>query len=329
MATTTTARKKQVTTGAKTSSRSNEIIAVILLAAAVLVFLCLVSYNPMDPTFNTESSQKVQNWIGVTGANFAEFLISIVGLTAYLLPALIVLMAWRVFRAKDLRLSLTQLFGYFLFVASVSSLAALFGFQGGILGAFFYKIFFSLLGNIGTTILLLSLAAISTLLITSLSLSSIFGNFGIHFNEWLTKRRARSAERKAQIIEDEPSEMPVAKVTGKGKPTISAGDIVPASVETKNVKIRDTVSALFEDLKKSSAENQAEKSEEKPQIIDESEIAWEEIARPKSAAEEVIPTISASEETFEESEPQIVQTENRRVDLVAESEKIPITPIQQ
>ena len=73
MATTSTARKKQIKT-VKTNSRSNEIIAVILLAAAVLVFLCLVSYNPMDPTFNTESSQKVQNWIGVVGANFAEFL---------------------------------------------------------------------------------------------------------------------------------------------------------------------------------------------------------------------------------------------------------------
>ncbi len=88
----TAARKKQIT--AKNNSRSNEIIAVILLALAVLVFLCLVSYNPMDPTFNTASSQKVQNWIGVVGANFAEFLISIVGLTAYLLPALIVLMVF-------------------------------------------------------------------------------------------------------------------------------------------------------------------------------------------------------------------------------------------
>ena len=73
---TTTARKRQTTAAAtKNNSRSNEIIAVILLALAVLVFLCLVSYNPMDPTFNTASSQKVQNWIGVAGANFAEFLI--------------------------------------------------------------------------------------------------------------------------------------------------------------------------------------------------------------------------------------------------------------
>src|SRR5687767_5691800 len=120
MQTTRTPKRKPVAR-TKTDSRSNEIIAVILLALAVLVFLCLVSYSPMDPTFNTASSQKVQNWIGVAGANFAEFLISIVGLTAYLLPALIVLMAWRVFRAKDLQLSLPQIFGYLLFVISISS----------------------------------------------------------------------------------------------------------------------------------------------------------------------------------------------------------------
>jgi S-DNA-T family DNA segregation ATPase FtsK/SpoIIIE len=284
----------------------------------------------MDPTFNTASSQKVQNWIGVAGANFAEFLISIIGLTAYLLPALIVLMAWRVFRAKDLQLSLTQIFGYFLFVASVSSLAALFNFQGGILGVFFQKIFFSFLGNIGTTILLLALTAISFLLITSLSLSSIFGsfgmafeNFGIHFNEWLTKRRERSAERKSQIIEKAVN--PPTVKTDKSKPTISTGDSIPATVETKNVKIRDTVSALFEDLK-NAPEKTEESSEEKPQIV-EDEIAWEEIAR-NEPEEEIVPTISASEEVFEETEKPVFETENKPVDLVAESEKIPITPVQ-
>ncbi len=320
---TTAARKKQFT--AKTNSRSNEIIAVILLALAVLVFLCLVSYNPMDPTFNTVSSQKVQNWIGVVGANFAEFLVSIVGLTAYLLPALIVLMAWRVFRAKDLQLSLTQILGYFLFVASVSSLAALFGFQGGILGVFFQQIFFSLLGKIGTTILLSAFFLTSILLITSLSLSMFFGsfgmafeNFGIHFNEWLTKRRERSAERKAQVIEktDKMPE-PQAVKTDKAKPTISLGDIVPAATETKKVKIRETVAALFEDLKKT-----PEKTEEKPEIIE------EEIVLELPEEEAIIPTISASEENFEEHE-QLFEIENERVDLIAESEKIPITPIQQ
>jgi S-DNA-T family DNA segregation ATPase FtsK/SpoIIIE len=332
MATTSTARKKQTTT-AKPNSRSNEIIAVILLAAAVLVFLCLVSYNPMDPTFNTASSQKVQNWIGVVGANFAEFLVSIVGLTAYLLPALIVLMAWRVFRAKDLKLSLVQILGYFLFVASVSSLAALFNFQGGILGVFFQKIFFALLGKIGTTILLLALTAISALLITSLSLSSIFGgfgmafeNFGIRLTEWLTKRRERSAERKAQIFEKE-DKVPQAVKTDKAKPTISTGDGIPTVAEKKNVKIRDTVSALFEDLKKA-PEKTEEKKEETPQTVEGEGIVWEEIARNEPLEEITVPTISASEKVFEEAESEPFETQNQFVDLVAESEKIPITPVQ-
>ncbi len=321
MATTVT-RKRQ--TSVKNNSRSNEIIAVVLLALAVLVFLCLVSYNPMDPTFNTVSSQKIQNWIGVVGANFAEFLISIVGLTAYLLPALIVLMAWRVFRAKDLQLSLTQLFGYFLFIASASSFAALFGFQGGILGVFFQKIFFGLLGMIGTTILLSVFIITSLLLITSLSLASIFGsfgmafeNFGIHFNEWLTKKRANRAERVTETIEQK-DKLPEAKTVkaDKTKPTISLGDVVSAT-ETKNVKIRETVSALFEDLKKS-----PEKQEEKPQIIE------EEIALELPAEEEIIPTISASEEPLKIPE-RPERPENPFFDLVAESQKIPITPIQQ
>ena len=77
-----------------------------------------------------------------------------------------------IFRAKDLQLSLTQLFGYFLFIASASSLAALFGFQGGILGVFFKQIFFSLLGTIGTTVLLLAFLTVAIILITSFKLKT-------------------------------------------------------------------------------------------------------------------------------------------------------------
>lgn len=341
MATTTTARKKQIAT-TKNNSRSNEIIAVILLALAILVFLCLVSYSPADWSLNSTGTevQKRQNWIGAFGAISADLLFQSIGLTAYLLPALIVLMAWRVFRAKDLQLSLTQIFGYFLFVTSVSSLAALFKFEGGIWGAFFQQIFSGLLGNIGTTILLISLTAISVLLITSLSLSSIFGsfgmafeNFGIRVTEWLTKRRARSAERKANAVEQAETieDLPPVKAD-KAKPTISLGDIVPAKNEAKNVKIRDTVSALFEDLKKAPPEKAEEKKEEAPAFSGEAdEIDWEEIARDEPVEEHVKPTISGTEKVFEEPDlpPFEIQTQlNKPVDLIAESEKIPITPVQ-
>ena len=165
-----TLEEKQITS--KVRSRWSETIVFFLLASAVLGFLCLVSYNPMDPTFNTVSSQKIQNWIGGIGANFAEFLISIFGLTAYLFPALIVLIAWNVFRRNRLQISLRQVLGYFFFIGSVSSFAALFGFHGGILGVFSKQIFFSLLGTIGTTVLLLAFLTVAIILITSFKLKT-------------------------------------------------------------------------------------------------------------------------------------------------------------
>src|SRR5262245_37701826 len=70
-------------------SRVNEVVAIALLAFAVLTFLCLISYDPGDPTFNSATSQKTRNWIGIVGANYAEFLVSMCGVVAYLIPALL------------------------------------------------------------------------------------------------------------------------------------------------------------------------------------------------------------------------------------------------
>jgi len=329
---TTAARKKQLKP-VNSDSRANEVIAVIFLALAVLVFLAVFTYSPDDISRNGTgfTSDKRQNWIGWIGAISADWIFQFIGLVIYIVPVLLAIMAWRIFKSKKLQLSLGQVLGYSLLVISASGLFRLFNFEGGMIGKFFAEtVLTAMIGKIGTGIVLSTICLASLLIITSLSLSSIFGsfgmafeNFGIHFNEWLTKRRERSAERKAQVIEQTdktPEPQPVK--TEKAKPTISLGDIVPATTETKKVKIRDTVSALFEDLKKS-----PETTEEKPQVV-EKEIAWDEIAR-KEPVEETIPTISASEEIFEEPEIEIFETENKRVDLVAESEKIPITPIQQ
>ena len=123
--------------GAKSNhSRANEILAVVLLAFSVLVFLCLVSFNQSDPTFNTASSQKVQNWIGVVGANFAELLMTVVGITSYLLPALMALIAWRVFQSESLRPRISRTVGFVLFVLAISGIASLVGWQGGLIAHF-------------------------------------------------------------------------------------------------------------------------------------------------------------------------------------------------
>jgi S-DNA-T family DNA segregation ATPase FtsK/SpoIIIE len=183
-------------------SRLNEIISVVLLAISVLIFLCLISYNPSDPTFNTASSQKVQNWIGVVGANFAEVLFSAVGLVAYIFPALLALIAWRVFQSESLRPRISQIIGFSLFVASVTALSSLVGWHGGMLGALITTYSVRLLSTVGATVLLLALATTSVLLITNFTLTWAFAhfevgweNFKIHLAEWKAKRREARAEQ--------------------------------------------------------------------------------------------------------------------------------------
>ena len=256
----------------KTDSLGNEIIAIIFLALAVLVFLCLISHSQNDPSIITASSQKTQNWIGMVGANIAAFLISFVGRMAYFLPAMLALIAWRFFRAESLTFSFSRIIGYFLFVVTGASLLTLFGFYGGIIGAFFEQLFASFLGTIGAGILLFAFLATAFILITNLSILSFFGDFGwawenfrIRFNEWRGKRletvetNNKEAQERADKRRDSRQEVPAEKEVKEEKPkkilkeempTISLGDIpakdeLPIIAEEKRETVTKKVSDIF------------------------------------------------------------------------------------
>lgn len=231
--------KKRVI-GKKPTSRTNEVLAVALLAFAVLVFLCLISFNQSDPTFNTVSSQKVQNWIGVVGANFAELLMSVVGITAYLLPALLGLIAWRVFKSESLRPKTSRVVGFLLFIASVAGVASLVGWHGGLVGAFFSYYAIYLLSRIGAGILMVTTLVASTLLITNVSFAGFIGHFElawenlmVHFNEWRSKRQAVRLEQHASAIERSGKRKVarVGKLTGEPPSTIVVGETAEVIVQ--------------------------------------------------------------------------------------------------
>ena len=221
-------------------SRVNEIVAVILLALSVLIFLCLISYNTSDPTFNTASSQKVQNWIGVVGANVAEALFSAVGIVAYIFPALLALIAWRVFQSEYLKPRISQIIGFTLVVASVSAIANLIGWHGGLLGALLATYSVRLLSVVGGAIFLIALATTSVLMISNFTLAWAFshlelawGNMMIHYAGWKAKRReARSGEINLAKERSEKRRGAREERGLKESPTIS----IPESRKTKASK---------------------------------------------------------------------------------------------
>src|SRR5262245_37970787 len=76
--------------------RLNEAGGVVLLAGAVCLTLSLLSYHPTDSSWNTAAGTAVSaNYIGSVGAHIADFCLQTFGLAAFVLPVLVLLVAWK------------------------------------------------------------------------------------------------------------------------------------------------------------------------------------------------------------------------------------------
>lgn len=236
-------------------SRLNEVVAVGLVALALLIFLCLMTASPEDRSITGtgfSATSPTRNWIGVVGANIAALLFAAIGWTAYLLPALIAFVAWRVYQAAELKLRPSRSIGYLLFILSISGL--LYMVQpsyGGVLGGAFPYLSAKLIGATGTVIVLIAFFTAAVLLITNFSFNWVFGhvdvaksNFKIHVDEWLEKRKqakaaalaldagppSRSRRTRGKLADSPTISIPdTPSANGRGRKKKETGDIaVPA-----------------------------------------------------------------------------------------------------
>ena len=227
--------KKKNGGAAARHSHWNDVIAVILAAVAVLVFLCLVTSSPDDRSLISTggSLPSTRNWIGVVGANIAAVFLSAFGWTAYLLPVLIILIAWRVFQSDTLVPRASRVAGYIFFAVSLSGLTTLFGGYGAIVGEAAAQGTAHFIGPIGAGILLFAIFVSSILLITNFTLAGFLGNFDfagerlrMYVNEWRAKRReSRSGEISAAQMRAEKRKGKREHTGDTVPPTISVGDM--------------------------------------------------------------------------------------------------------
>ena len=200
------------------NSRFNEIIGIALVALALLLFLCLFSYNPNDPSWNAAGESGVRNWIGAVGANVAAGLFQGIGLAAYLLPFLFLAAAWRRLRSRRIKAPVSRVTGFVVIVLSSSALLSLANIRpffdasvnaGGLTGAIIARALVAGLNPIGATILLAAIAATGVLLATNFSFAAFYENLiqaiGSHFGAfrliperlraWRQARRDRRQQR--------------------------------------------------------------------------------------------------------------------------------------
>ncbi len=188
----TTLRKKRGGATAAKLSHWNSVFALILVGLAVLIAISLVNGSWDDRLFGSVEILRLP------GAFFK----GVLGWSAYSIPILIGLIAWRFFQSDTLVPRASRVAGYVLFAVSLSGLVSLFGGYGATVGeaAALWTAYF--IGSIGAEILLAAIFIGSLILITNLTLDSFVNAFGLagenflmRWNEWLDKRReSRSDE---------------------------------------------------------------------------------------------------------------------------------------
>jgi DNA segregation ATPase FtsK/SpoIIIE, S-DNA-T family len=108
-------------------ARLNEAGAVAFLLAGLFLFFSLVSYYPLDPSWNTSTSgAKPVNLIGLVGASISDLLLQGFGLGAYVLPVLVLMLAWRWLRGSAIAAPWARLAGGLAWVASTCTALGLF-----------------------------------------------------------------------------------------------------------------------------------------------------------------------------------------------------------
>jgi S-DNA-T family DNA segregation ATPase FtsK/SpoIIIE len=313
------ATRKTTRTTSTSKSHYNEIVAIILYAIGVLMLLCLISSDPMDVSLNTSTTTETQNWIGIVGSAVADILFQSFGLMAYALPALLFVIGTRFLFSKTLYTPPARILGVLLFVLTGTSLLSLFGFYGGITGAFFTDISTALLNTIGTGILFFALFLASIILITNFSYTSLFEsfdiawtNFKIRFGEWSSKYRSMKAEHEQEITLNNNSVKKIAKP-----------NILDVKAKTETAKEKTKISDKFSSIIDKLAEPPESVGEEKPVILN------KDIVSEKADQKASDPVLEKPIEKVKAASANMTPTPTGKLDIIGEATKIPIRPIQQ
>ncbi|MEZ5307436.1 MAG: DNA translocase FtsK 4TM domain-containing protein [Pyrinomonadaceae bacterium] len=226
-------------------SHSNEITAIIFFALGVLTLLCLVTSDPMDPSLSTASTKSASNWIGVVGSIAADLLFQGFGVLAYSFPVIMFVVGLRFLLSKTLYTPPVRILGTLLFVLSGSSLLAIFGFYGGLTGAFFSEVFASFLNYVGAGILFAALFLTSLVLLTNLSYKSFleslsmgWANFRVRSGEWSSKYKEMKAEHEKELV--------VGNGTGKTPKIVVGGKEVKSTAEARSTAAKTSTGKEIE-----------------------------------------------------------------------------------
>lgn len=188
-----------------------EILGVVSILGSIYLALSLITHTKWDPSPFTFTTQPLRNYGGVIGAYISDSLITLIGISAFAIPVLII--AYGLKRLLGKERHKIHLIGALLFILSASILSSLitttFDFKfdnnpGGITGFFISDLIKSLLSTPGAYIFSLAAFLSSIILLSPVSLISM----ALKKTERLEQKISVEAERALPTEPEESVEEP-------------------------------------------------------------------------------------------------------------------------
>jgi S-DNA-T family DNA segregation ATPase FtsK/SpoIIIE len=226
MGVSTTAKRGDARGTARSPSHlQHEVVGVVLITLALLVFLSLISFAPSDSgVFDADNSAPggTRNMIGAVGATLARALFGFLGGSAYLLPFLLVMVAFRCFVEGTLAVTIRSAAGALVSLLFLSGLLHLempavptvmsglvnHGMGGGASGRFMAGALRTYFASTGAHIILLAGLLVSLLLATPTSLADLWQRLPVWREAFLSVKERIAAvmpERTKVLDPVEPS----------------------------------------------------------------------------------------------------------------------------
>ena len=167
----------------ESNAKKHESVGVILLLAALLIFLCLVSYNSGDASFNTLSIKPAaENKIGRLGAYTSDLFYQAFGFAAFLLLVPLLIVGWKLIFGRKIHAKYLKACGFLLLLSAAASAFQLFPFgpenpafmPGGVTGVMLSDFLLLNLNRVGTIIVVAGALLLGILTTTPWSLSRSF-----------------------------------------------------------------------------------------------------------------------------------------------------------
>ena len=211
--------------------RLNELIGFLMCVSALLLLLALVSYSPLDPSWNSASgltgSHAARNWIGIVGAYTADAVLQFFGVGAFLLILFPVALGARWFRSLKVQSPLAKMLGATWLMMFVPAMLALMpghlhwagvipieGLLGRVVGDFLIHY----LNLTGAYIVCATFLATALYLSTAFSFAAVqvwaptrFAFVGALWNRYRDWQQERARKRQQKDLEQRRMSKPVVK----------------------------------------------------------------------------------------------------------------------